>query len=408
MPALIPSFTDFARVQGAAYFNNKTNLINDAGRTGYLLPHILKGKDMKRVLKGGSQLKGIAILSNQSTASCVGPNVTVASLQNPQVTTGWTAEWRFLLDYMTWTDQETELQATSLETATTMYADLYNIKQQRLWTSMLHKIEDGFFRTPNEDTMESSSADPGEMYSIPCGVNEQTNGIANSVTTAANSGAAFGTFQGINQTNESRWRCNQVKYNKITPTASVSTVGDIPLSIALRKAWQLTRFQSPGTRDEYFTNSDMYGQMIVCSYAGERIVEGYMQLKNDHFNWNQPAGGLDMAVGKMWFHGVPFVSVPSLDEALLYSKAGATTSVAKEGAEGVTNEADKAGPRFYFLNGNFMDFVLHSNREFKVHDPMKSPFQPMNTVQYVDVWCNLVFSSLVRQAIVYPDADIWS
>lgn len=406
MPALIPSFTDFARVQGAAYLNNKTNLVNDAGRTGYLLPHIMKGKDIKRTLQGGSQIKGVAILDAQSTASWVSPGVTMASLQNPQNTVGWTAEWRYLLDYMTWTDQETELQATSLETATVMYADLYNIKQQRLWTSLLHKVEDGFFKTPNEDTMELSAADPGEMMSIAAGVNEQTNGVANSVTTAANAGGAFATFQGLSQSTNTRWRCNQVPYTKINPaTALGAAATDIPLPVALRKAWQLTNFQSPGTHDEYFTRSDMYGQMIVCSFAGERVVENYYQFRQDNFKWSN---GMDMAMGKLWFHGVPFIAVPSLDDALLYSKAGATTTVAKEGSEGVTTEADKSGPRFYFLNGNYMHFVMHSNRAFKVHEPMKSPFQPMNTVQFVDVWCNLVFESLIRHAIVYPNADVWS
>lgn len=413
MPALIPGFTDFVKTQSAAYLSDKKQLINDAMKQSYVLGKFLKGKDISVTLQGGSQIKGNAMFDDAQTGTWYSPNDTF-SPQNPQVVSTYTADWRFFADHMAWTDQEIELQATSLEQATVMYTDLYRTKQQRMWTSMINKLEKALFAQPVKTTMESSSANPGVMYSLPAFINEQTNGLFNSVTTAA-TGGAWTTIEGITPTDttvdgEVRWKPQQIGYTKLS--ANTSPIGggtptDIPLAMALRSAWQKTAFKSPGLKDEFFSPGDLEGQMILTSFTGEQTLEHLYQYRQDQFKWD--GAGVDMALGQLRYHGVPVVGTAELDNATLYSKSGATTTVAKEGAAGVTNEADKCGPRFYFVNGKYLHLVIHSNRSFKLKPPMPGgSTQPFSTVQWCDVWLNMVCESLRRQAIVYPTADIWA
>lgn len=412
MPALIPGFTDFVKTQSAAYLSDKKQLINDAMKQSYVLGRFLQNKDLSVTLQGGSQIKGNAMFDDAQTGTWYSPNDTF-NASNPQVVETYTADWRFFADHMSWTDQEIELQATSIEQATVMYTDLYRTKQQRMWTSTINKLEDALFAIPVTGQMESSSANPGKMYSLPAFINEQASGLYTGFTLPTPTGS-WTTIEGITPSStvvngETRWQCNQVPYTKLSANTSPiggGTATDIPLSMALRSAWQKTDFRSPGTKDEYFTNSDLSGQMILTSWTGEQVIEHLYQYRQDSFNWN--SAGIDMAVGQLRYHGVPIVACKGLDDATLYTNASVATTLSKEGAVGVTNQADKAGPRFYFVNGKYIHLVIHSNRSFKLKPPMPGgSSQPFSTVQWMDVWLNLVCESLRRQAIVYPTTDIW-
>ena len=423
MPALA-TFTDFAKSQSPTYLGDHKKLLNDAQQQSYILGKFIKGGGLAGTLRGGSSIKFNTFFDESSTFTPYDPNDTF-SLQNPQFIATGNAEWCFYDDHMSWTDHELLLQVTSPEQATTMYTDLYMAKQQRLWTSMIGGMERELTAAPNKLTMEASGVSRRRMYPIFATLNEQTNGLFNSVTTAG-TGGAWTTVQGIDPTTtvvngETRYMCQQVPYSNLglvisTTTGAGSAIGGgvagaIPLSMALRAAWQKTEFRPPDIGQSYFTQSNLQNQMILCSWTGEQVIEQLYQYRNDHFVWQGggSANGLDMALGRMNFHGIPFVSSKALENAIIYSKAGATTTLAKEGAVGSVVDADKAGPRFYFINADYMHLFMHAERSFKLHPVMNGGLaQPYSNGQHMDVWCNLVNSSPRRHAIVYPTADIWA
>ena len=60
------------------------------------------------------------------------------------------------------------------------------------------------------------------------------------------------------------------------------------------------------------------------------------------------------------------------------------------------------GPRYYFVNGNYLTPIFHSKRYFKTHEVLRHPNQPFTYVMPVDCWHNLFCNSRQRHGIVTP------
>ena len=97
-----------------------------------------------------------------------------------------------------------------------------------------------------------------------------------------------------------------------------------------------------------------------------------------------------------------------LDTASLYlNTAGATVNpegsgMADDAGAGNTDTQGVHGPRYYWINGKYINPVFHSSRYFTRHEVMTHPNQPFTHVQPVDCWCNIVCRSRQRQGIVVP------
>ena len=91
------------------------------------------------------------------------------------------------------------------------------------------------------------------------------------------------------------------------------------------------------------------------------------------------------------FAGIDLVNAVALD-----------TYAGYDGGTGTEGAATKQGPRYYFLNGNYMKFIFHQTRYMYQHEVMRHPNQPFTSIVPVDSWYNFVCRSRQRQGIVSP------
>ena len=100
---------------------------------------------------------------------------------------------------------------------------------------------------------------------------------------------------------------------------------------------------------------------------------------------------------KPQYAGLDLEYVAELDTAPIYGSTFETTGSNDE------STGTDAGPRYYFINANYLKFVFHTTRYFYQHPTMKHPNQPFTTVMPVDCWHNFICRSRQRQGIIAPD-----
>jgi len=163
------------------------------------------------------------------------------------------------------------------------------------------------------------------------------------------------------------------------------------------------KFQAPPTRQEYFESSSLNAQFIACSKLG---ITDYMTcLRNQQDMFAAPSRQ-DPAFLKPTYGGIDLEYVSNLDTADIYRIDATTLGTESEGTVGVDNTtsvvAHSAGPRYFWINANYIHPVFHTTRYFYRHPVMTHPNQPFTHVQPVDCWTNLVCTSRQRSGIVSP------
>jgi hypothetical protein len=292
-----------------------------------------------------------------------------------------------------------------------------------MWTSMINGIEDKLWAVPNTATMETAAG--SEPYSILSFINEQKNTLygsgvyANGALTAL-PGGAWTTVEGINPATKTRWKNQVAMYNDPTATASGTTFdsgatsadgGSEPavptagtgrnIMQAFDQMWMQVRFQPPPTRQEYFEDASLYKQFIVCSKRGITEYQSLLRRSQDLF---ATASRQDPAYVKPAFAGIDLEYAAALDTALLYDNATASSANVAE----VSASGELSGPRFYWINGNYLFPVFHATRYMERKGPMQHPNQPFTSVVVCDMWWNLFCNSRQRQGIVSPAGAVYS
>ena len=392
MGSALSTFSDFVASTGPSYLTSADMLINEVQKNSYIMRRFLKGADKTFVLQGGSSIKDALILDENSTFQQYQPNDTF-TWNNPQVVTTLNVDWRFSVDHMSWTDQEIELNTgggMSNEALRGVYKRLKKEKEMRMWTSMINGWEDLLWRLPKASEMEAGAG--LYPYSIPAFINEKTNGLFDHT----GSGEAFTTVEGINPSTKTRWKPQRQTYTGGTDWDNPATPQTNILS-AFDKMFYSVKFEAPPTKQEYFENPKLNSQYIACSRKSLNAYQRLLRASQDRFtgiaNYQDPAyltpqyGGIDLQY------------VAALDTAAIYGSAG-TTYYAEDDA---TNAV--AGPRYYWINGQYLAPVFHTSRYMVSKPPMVHPNQPFTTVVVTDCWWNLVCRSRQRHGIVYPAAD---
>lgn len=388
MGSALSTFTDFIASTGPSYLTSADMLINEVQKNSYIMRRFLKGADKSFVLQGGATIKDALILDENSTFQQYQPN-DVFSWSNPQVTTTMTVNWRFSVDHMSWTDQEIELNTgggASNEALRGIYKRLKKEKEMRMWTSMINGWEDLLWRLPKSSEMEAAGG--LYPYSIPALINEKSNGLFDY------SGDAFTTVHDINPSTKTRWKPQTQTFTGGTDYINAATPRSNIMG-AFDQMFYKVKFEAPPTKQEYFENPKLNAQYIACSRKGLNAYQQLLRSSQDRFtgiaNYQDPAyltpqyGGIDLQY------------VAALDTAALYGSAGTTYY-----AEDDTASAATAGPRYYWINGQYLAPVFHTSRYMVSKPPMVHPNQPFTTVAVTDCWWNLVARSRQRHGICYP------
>ena len=372
MASALSTFTDFIDTTGPSFLTSAEEVVNEACKNNYLLRRFLRGQGPSETVQGGSSIKDTIMFDEESTFQYYEPNQTF-TWENPQVVENWEIQWRFCVDHMAYTDAEVELNVgTGMSRAArhTAYKRLKRIKEQRLWTSILNGMEDALFSIPSNGAMEATTGT--KPYSIPAFLNEETNGLY----------SGFSTVQGLAPATYSKWVPQQKTYGSaLVDNADniISKMDELFLDV---------QFTPPPSHQEYFDDPSLNAMFIACSKAGQRIYTQLLRSSQDTF---VTASRQDPAYQSPKYAGIDLVHAPKLDEYAGYAGGSFTELTA-------TNQ----GPRYYFINGNYMKFVFHTTRYMYQHPAMRHPNQPFTTIVPVDSWYNFVCRSRQRQGILSP------
>ena len=400
-------FNDFMTATDSAVLTSPDSIVNEAVKHNYLLARFMKGRGNQEVLQGGKTIKDQIFFDEDSTFEYYQPNATF-TWQNPQVLSEWEIQWRFCVDHMSWTDHEIELNAgggLSTKARHAVYKRLRRVKEQRLWTSLLNGVEDSFFAAPDVGEMEDSGGT--KPYSLPAFVNEDANTLYN----PGSGGAAWTTVEGINPTATGKTKWKNKKATYLGTNEASATAATTGIFAAFDQMYHNVRFAAPPTKQEYFENDSLNRQMILCSKWG---LTKYMQLLRDGNDRFAAPSMQDPAYMKPTYGGIALEYVSALDTAALYTNYTASGANVQEGADAGGSHADAIeagagtgdalakGPRYYWINANYLLPVFHSKRYMHRHAVMTHPNQPFTHVQPIDCWMNFVCRSRQRQGIVSP------
>lgn len=393
-------FNDFMTTTDSAILTSPDSIVNEAVKNNYLLRRFLKGRGPEEVLQGGKTIKDQILFDDESTFEYYQPNATF-TWSNPQVLSEWEIHWRFCVDHMSWTDHEIELNAgggLSSKARHAVYKRLRRVKEQRLWTSLINGVDDALFAQPQVEEMETNTGT--KPYSIPCFINERTDGLFQDDGEAS---VNWSTKMGIDPTVKTKWKPKQNTYD-VSNVGTVSTHNNGTGILACFDNMYLSiKFSAPPTKQEYFENDNLYRQFIACSKLGITTYSQILRLQQDRF----AVSPQDPAFIKPTYAGIELEYVSDLDTVALYDSASGN-ALNNESTAGLiaagsgSADAFYEGPRYYWINANYLKPVFHTKRYMFRHEVMTHPNQPFTHVQPVDCWMNFVCQSMMRQGIVSP------
>lgn len=401
----LDTFGDFMLSTGPAFFTGPEDVINEAVKHTYLLRRILKGKDMAETLQGGSTIKDIIFFDEDSTYETYKPNPSF-TYRNPQVLTEHEIDWRFSKADMVWTDHEIALNTGDMSKTARFhkYKTLKRVKEQNLWTSIMNGMEDELWAQPPADATEAEDTDGSVVYSIPMSVTDYGWDSASATDTTATITAAdnhpvdWTTVQGINPATEAKWT-NWVEFYANAPT---NTVFD--LFPAMSRMWHRLRFDQLPMRPD-LSDATSVPQFIACSLEGLTNYEDMLRQSQDAFVM---AGRQDPAYNHPTFRGIDLLYVSTLDTAQIYAGDNdpASGTYVDEStntkAEFGSGTVIRNGPRYWFINGKYLNKIFHRDRYFYKKPPFSPSQQPFTHVMIVDCWHNLFNRSRRRHGIISP------
>jgi hypothetical protein len=431
----IQTFNDFMQATGPTYLTSADAVINEAVKNTYAFSRLLKEKTSEATVQGGNEIRDVIMFDDASTYDHYLPNDTF-NWQNAQTLDTIKCPWRFSIDHMAWTDHEVELnsgEGASRDYVKAQYKRLKRSKEQRMWTSLLNGFENDLWRTPFGNSGEMEAASGKLPYSLPAFISEVPDfnnafgvrggmplgwssvlGLANNSTNSVTSG-------------EDRWT-NQISYYNGKPTAgandpmvSYSSIENSRVNgqtfsaeiggllAAFDDMFLKCDFQPPSTRQEYFEKPTLNRQMILCSRVGLNKYKQALRASNDTLVSYQ-----DAAYNAPAYSGIELMYCSNLDTAAIYPALSSGTTqrtayntdiVVASTTAGATESASTVidpGPRFWWVNGNYLTPIYHARRYFEKHEVLRHPNQPFTYVQVVDCWWNLFCNSRQRHGIVAP------
>ena len=239
-----------------------------------------------------------------------------------------TANWRFAMDHMTFTDAEIELNVgggLSREATKTVYKDLKRSKEQRMVTSMVNGYEEALFKPTHGTNLQEMESSTGKIpYSIPAFITEKC------IQTSLDGGGAAGLRGGVNinstsETNilgiapgtsggEQRWSNEVVFYDTsaalginsagtqigtetlcsnvprspsmppATPAVGPSTPSPLLMRLASNSFDEMYRlqFRPPACFEQYLRTSCSTSE-ILCSREGINLYKQALRSENTTF-----------------------------------------------------------------------------------------------------------------------------
>jgi len=387
--ASLNDFGDFMKSTAPAWASSQEAFVNELQERNYPLARFLKGRDTSETFQNGERIKDGIILDAAGTFQMIDPE-TESVWTNTQTLSEWQIPWRFAQCHMTWTAQEVELNEGS---SAAVWKRVKKIKQTGLANDIVNGMNAKLFAAPQKSKMESFTAAPGEPQSIPALVNEYANGLWG--ISGVGDNYVGSTVQGISPSTKTRWQPVKKTYANFDAAPAGGTTN---LLMAFDDIFLDLQFRQPGTMNEYFESTDMFRQVIYCTKDG--IVK-YKKILRDANDVQVTPSRQDPAYVNATYAGIPLERAPQLETELLYAESGA--SVYNNETASANNHF--SGPRYYWINANYMKMAFHSNYYFKYLDVFSPERNRTKYVMPIQTWFNLYVTSRRHHGIVCPSAD---
>lgn len=386
--AYISAFTDFMQTTGPLTLTSAASFVNEAALRNYTLSRFLDGFDMTEKLKGGTKIQDFIIRTDASTFTFYKPNAQF-SWANPQVMTSWEIPWRFGIDYMTWTEQEVLLQGGDMDRMTQealfdVFKSVQRKVEARMWTSMMNGIEAALWEEPDKTVMEA--ADGERPYSIPAFVNEAANGLY------TDGSVTWTTVQQLDPTTETYWVPVRLTYD-YDDYRDTNNQGD-GLILGFEKMVHKLSYKLPPMGSKFFA-TEQRRMFCATGLGGILIYKDALRKSNDRGYVSNPQ---DPAYLRPLFAGFDVEEFETLENAALYL-TGTPGTQANYAAATVN------GPRYYFVNTNYLRMIFHNQNYFERRNVREPTDQVGSYTQPTTTWYNLCCRSRRRGlGILYPAA----
>ena len=402
MPGGIPvtSYSDFVKDTGPFIYSSPTEMINDAMRQKTMFKWLMKGRKASDVVQGGQYIQDVLLLRDKATAENYNPGDSGTPTQ-PQVQTVQTEYWRWSRDHMAWQDEVVELNAAQLSAKARFqkYKDFKRVLNQSFWTSYLNFLDSKFWQTSQGSTQYAAmeGAAGTEQKSILSFISENNTTYAPIGWTNIHGVPAATT----NYTNQIR----RYDYADLRD-ANKRNNG---LLDAFQRMYNDLQWDSPGIKDEFFTESDPRRNVIICSKFGHALACKVMREENQLLR-KSPSDN-DAGIDGPVFLGIPIEFHQDLDTVLHYPKNGtyysemdSTLGTSWSYTNSSTHDYAR-GPRFYWLDWNYLRGWFNDTFHFKMDGPMSHMNTPGTYVSWVRTGWNLFCRSRKRLGVVSPGAS---
>jgi len=412
----LEEFTQLLAAQGPAWRTGPEKIINEGVKRTYTWPRLVKGKDMEEMIDGGDVITDTIFFDVKSSFQRYSPNASF-DYDNFQVGTTWTVPWAFATANISITKHELGLNKSKHtgKYRTQRYKKVLRQKHQNLWTDVCNSIDSEFWAAPNANLMEVSAPTGSRIpYSIPVFVNENSdasnptatgvNGLPSPVAAEWSTNAA--TVMGINPATKTKWQNQRESYN-FAATSAVLAAGIFPAMTKLKFKCSFDRLPK---REEY-SDKTTSPHVILTNLEGISNYEVALRLNQDEFRGVGKMSGQDPNYDKPTFGGIPLDYISELDTAAIYptgSTAGGFGTYDDGTNTTNTGGVGFVGPRYTWINGEYMKLVMHDENYMELGDPFTPSAQPFTRVQVMDMWNNFLATSRMRHGQLYPAANITS
>jgi len=395
----LTAFSSFAEATGPLYLSGPRHVIADAAKNTYSFGQLMSGnRGNKKTIQGGESIRESVKLNVTRRTRWHLPGDT-HSWKNPQNLKKIQARFRYLITHMAWTKQEVllndKIKYGTSDAQFQQYVDLLYDKEGEMWMDKWNLLEESMWALPISADMESD--DGVQMYSIPAFVNGFPDG---KFVPGSDNGATWTTVEGINSTDT-----GMSNFTPTVDTYSATTTNSDNIISTFDSMWKELRFEAPPSHADYFTDP-RYGK--YCIFTSKVGHTAYQQLLREHTaeGFHNVTGSQDPAFPDPAYYGIPVKWVSELQTATLYPDAG--NGVVSEGdaaCEMQTTGATGIGPRFYWINSEFLHPVFHDEMYFEKDSVSRAHEDPDTYVMPVSTWCQMPCTSRKRQGYIEPSGD---
>ncbi len=429
--AIIDEFTTLMGSTGPSWMRNAEDFVNAMSRNNYTQSRILGAGNMTEMLQGGDSITDRILLSTTSTFARYNINES-KSYANSQPGTNWTAQWAFAWADVSWTKQDVGLNIESMgkKHRAQVYKRVLTQKYADMYTDVCNAMDDEYWAQPNTLEMESSTPNKRQPYSIPVFVNEHARSLPGARIDV--NGTLWTTREGITTTGtvNSKWMCYSVGGNAATAenpaegytfdaTAGANTaVATASLFPAFSRAYHKLHFDKLPKGGQY-SDKESSPQVIWCSLQGINNYEMALRLNQDTFRGVGKSTGQDPAYDGPTFRRMPLEYIQALDGQASRGDSIHGPLLHDDGVEAVDEDgiaADNSaaitdaivGPRYYFINTNYLKFVAHVDNYCTMTAPMNDRTQPFTWSRVLDLWNNNICRAPHRLGSIGPASDVIS